>query len=122
MTTEGKLAWYQKSNFFVYKNLLVVSLAAFCNFFAFTSTQNLQSSLNAERGFISLCVLYAFYAVSLLFLPKLLVACIGYKFSLALAIFGYTIYQMVQFHPTIGMMIFGAISVGELLIILIFLG
>uniref|UniRef100_A0A7M6DLE1 Uncharacterized protein n=1 Tax=Clytia hemisphaerica TaxID=252671 RepID=A0A7M6DLE1_9CNID len=112
MTTEEKLSWYQKSNFFVYKNLLVVSLAEFCNFFAFSSTQSLQSSLNAERGFISLCVLYVFCAVCLLFLPKLLIACIGFKFSIALAIFGYTIYQMIQFHPATGMMIFGAISVG----------
>jgi hypothetical protein len=83
-----------------YKNLIMLSLAFFFLFCGFNSLANLQSSLNSEAGLgtVSLCVVYASFCVSCLFLPPIMIAKIGYKWSIVICMCTYCIYIITNLY------------------------
>ena len=99
---------------FIYKNLLVTSAAAFFNFTAFGGLQNLESSLHKEKGFVSLCVLYASFLVASFFLPNVMMYRFGYKYSLIASISGFTMFTLVQFYPKLWLMIIASVITGKI--------
>ena len=98
---------------FVYRNIIILSLAACLNFTGFSALQNLQSSFNPKLGFNTLCILYATYALTLLFLPNLAIYKVGYKWTFVLSVTGYATFTLVQFYPTSFAMAISAICVGQ---------
>lgn len=102
----------KSTNWFIYKNVLLTALAALMNFTCFSALQNLQSSLHPEIGFTTLCVLYAAFVLSLLFLPNLVIFKFGYKYPLAVSIFGYSTFALAQFYPKLWLMVIVAIICG----------
>ncbi|XP_066924048.1 protein unc-93 homolog A-like [Clytia hemisphaerica] len=100
------------SSFFIYKNLAIITFAVFINFTGFSGLQNLQSSLHPEIGFICLCILYAAFMVSCLFLPNLTVWKLGYKYTMVLGMNGYATFSMAQFYPKLWLMAISACIAG----------
>ena len=103
----------KSNNINVYRNILVLSLAACLNFTGFSSLQNLQSSFNPSLGFTTLCILYATYAITLLFLPNLVIYKIGYKWTFVVSVVGYATFTLVQFFPSSIAMSLAAVCVGK---------
>ena len=101
------------TNRFIYKNVILTALAALFNFTCFSALQNLQSSLHPEVGFTTLCVLYAAFLLSLFFLPNLVILKFGYKYPLAVSIFGYSTFALAQFYPKLWLMVIVAIVCGK---------
>ena len=97
---------------FVYRNITIISLASCLNFTGFSAIQNLQSSFNPKLGFTTLCILYATYALTLLFLPNLTIYKVGYKWTFVLSFAGIATFTLVQFYPTFFAMAISAICVG----------
>ena len=104
---------HQYSSFFIYRNLAIVTFAVFINFTGFSGLQNLQSSLHPEIGFICLCILYAAFMISCLFLPNLTVWKLGYKYTTVLGMFGYATFSMTQFYPKLWLMAISACIAGK---------
>jgi len=98
---------------FIYKNLAVTSVAAFFNFTAFSGLQNLQSSLHPEKGFVSLCVLYASFLVCALFLPNIMVYRFGYKYSLIASMAGFMTFTLAQFYPELWVLVIASVITGK---------
>ena len=89
----------------LYKNLFVVSISFLLIFAAFSSLQNIQSSINVADGLgvIGLTVAYGGKFVSGVFLPPLLISKLGIKWTMVVSVFGYLTYIHVAaaFHATI---------------------
>ena len=86
----------------LYKNLLVVSISFLLIFAAFSSLQNIQSSINIADGLgvIGLTVAYGSKVVSSLFLPPFLMSKLGIKWTLVVSVFGYLAYIAAAFYAT----------------------
>ena len=84
------------------KNVLVVSFGFLFLFTAFQSLQNLQSSLNQEKGLglASLCVIYAALILSCMFAPPFLIGRLGCKWTLVLSMTGYVLYTLANYYAT----------------------
>ncbi|ESO90995.1 hypothetical protein LOTGIDRAFT_178791 [Lottia gigantea] len=98
----------------IIKNLIVVSFGFLCLFTAFQSMSNLQSSLNKEEGIgtWSLATIYAALVVSCMFVPPILIAHLGCKWTIPLSMGGYLLYMAANFHAIWGTMIPAAIILG----------
>lgn len=88
-----------KARILAYKNLLILSLVFMLVFTSFNALQNLQTSIHTDAalGFASLCSIYSAFVISCLFFPNLIIDCIGYKYSIAIAIFGYVLFIVAHF-------------------------
>ena len=79
-----------------YKNLIVISIGFLFLFTAFTALQNLQSSIHtdAKLGLASLSVIYAFFTVSCMFVPPILISRLGAKYTVIVSMSGYVLYTL----------------------------
>ena len=104
----------KKMKFKIIKNLIIVSFAFLCNFTAFQSLSNLQSSLNKVDGLgtASLSVVYAALVISCLFLPPVMIKNIGCKWSIAISFVPYVIYTAANFYAQWYTLIPAAILLG----------
>ena len=83
---------------FAYRNLYAVSIAFMLVFSAFIGIQNLQSSLNAQLGVVSLSVTYAFYFF-IGFMTPGIVRFLGTKYSLLFGFICHVIYIASNYYP-----------------------
>ncbi len=81
-----------------YRNLYGASIAFMLVFSAFIGIQNLQSSLNAELGLVSLSVTYAFYFLIGFATPGI-VRFLGTKYALLFGFICHTVYIASNFYP-----------------------
>ena len=98
----------------IYKNLAVVSSSFLVLFTAYQSLQNLQSSINVTDGLgvIGLTVVYLSLIISSAFLPPLLIAKLGMKWTMVVSVFGYMAYISAAFRATWGSIIPTSVLLG----------
>lgn len=98
----------------ILKNVFVVSLGFTFLFTAFQAMSNLQTSLNKEEsvGSNSLSTIYVSLIVSALFLPEFVISRLGCKWTIPLAMMGYSLYMGANFYAVNGTMIPAAIILG----------
>ncbi|XP_041375305.1 protein unc-93 homolog A-like isoform X2 [Gigantopelta aegis] len=98
----------------IIKNVAVVSIGFLFLFTAFQSMSNLQSSLNKELGVGSgsIAVLYGALIVSCMFVPPILIARLGCKWTIPIAMGGYVLYMAANFYAIWGLMAPAAIILG----------
>ena len=98
----------------IIKNVAVVSVGFLFLFTAFQSMSNLQSSLNKELGVGSgsIAVLYAALIISCMFVPPIMIARLGCKWTIPLAMAGYVLYMLANFYAIWGLMAPAAIILG----------
>ena len=103
ISEETELTGVQRKNKIgIYKNLAVVTIAFLLLFAAYSSLENLQSSLNVAEGLgtTGLTVVYLSKLVSSLFLPPLLFSKLGLKWTIVISAFGYIAYIGASFRAT----------------------
>lgn len=104
--TEGNNSIYVNdechSMYFIWKDVLIISLGFLCNFIAFNGLSNVQSSLNSNEGLgsASLGVIYAALIISSFILPSMLVKRFGCKWTMVVCIPFYTLYMLANFYAT----------------------
>ncbi|XP_053315889.1 protein unc-93 homolog A-like [Spea bombifrons] len=83
------------------KNILIVSFGFLLLFTAYGGLQNLQSSLNPEKGLgvASLSVVYGCLIGSSLFLPPIIIKKIGCKWTIVASMCCYVTYSIGNFKP-----------------------
>ncbi len=92
-TDEDRDVKFEKRN--ILKNIILVSFVWTLNFTAFIGLSQLQSSLHTEDGIgtVTQTVLYAGFVLSCLFVPKIMINQFGHKWSMAIAIVGYILWD-----------------------------
>ena len=105
----------QKEKRVITKNVIVISFGFLFLFTAFQSLQNLQSSLNPDEGLglASLCVIYASLILSCMFVPPFLIGRLGCKWTLVLAMTGYVLYTVANYHASWYTLMPASILLGE---------
>ena len=96
-----------------YKNLVVMGVGFLLLFSAFSSLQNLLSSLYPQNGFLSLCFIYVAFMISCLIIPSLVIQKTGWKYALVLSMIGYSIYTILNLHPILPILVVGALISGK---------
>ena len=96
-----------------YKNLVVIGVGFLLLFSAFSSLQNLLSSLYPQNGFLSLCLIYVAFMISCLIMPSLVIQKTGWKYALMLSMIGYSVYTIVNLHPILSILLIGALISGK---------
>ena len=98
----------------IQKNLVVVSFGFLCLFTAFESLSNLQSSINkdASLGTNGLATIYAALVVSCMFLPPVIIARLGCKWTIAFSMLCYILYMCANFYVRYYTIIPSAIILG----------
>jgi len=106
----------RKEKFKITKNMLVVSSGFLFLFTAFQSLQNLQSSLNPDKGLglASLSVIYAALILSCMFVPPVMVGRLGCKWTLVISMVGYVLYTAANYHARWWTLIPASILIGGL--------
>ncbi|KAM8952973.1 protein unc-93 homolog A-like [Pelodytes ibericus] len=84
-----------------YKNIIIVAFGFLLLFTAYGGLQNLQSSLNPEKGkgVASLSVVYGCLIISSLFLPPIIIKKIGCKWTIVASMCCYITYSLGNFKP-----------------------
>ena len=100
--------------FKTYKNITLISLAFLLNFTSFNGLSKLQSSLHIQEGMgvINQSILYGALVLSCLFLPKIIIAKIGHKWTIALSFVGYILWMGANGYAVWGTMVPASILVG----------
>lgn len=80
------------------KNLYATSVSFMFVFSAFVGIQNIQSSLNAQIGTLSLALTYAFYFI-IGFMTPAIIRLLGTKYSLLFGYICHTVYIATNFYP-----------------------
>ncbi|XP_015605268.1 UNC93-like protein isoform X2 [Cephus cinctus] len=93
-------------------NVTILSGAFMVQFTAYEGTANLQSSINAGLGQISLAAIYGSVILSSVFVPVVAIKYLGCKWTMALSLITYMPYIAAQFHPTAYTLIPAAVAVG----------
>ncbi|XP_002737723.1 protein unc-93 homolog A-like [Saccoglossus kowalevskii] len=103
--------WPHKGKY--WKNLLALSVAFTFNFTAFSSLQNLESSLNRDEGLglASLSVIYGSLIVSCLIAPAI-IRTLGLKWTMFIAILSYVIFTAANYHATFYTLIPASVLLG----------
>lgn len=98
----------------ILKNILLISIAFLMNFNAFQSLSRLQSSLHLDEGMgvINSSILYAALVLSCLFLPKIIIAKIGHKWTIPVSFMGYILWMAANGYAVWGTMVPASIIVG----------
>lgn len=112
----------KKEKFKITKNMLIVSFGFLLLFTAFQSLQNLQSSLNPDKGLglASLSVIYATLILSCMFVPPMIIGRLGCKWTLVLSMVGYVLYTASNYHARWWTLIPASIFIGKLFLIALF--
>lgn len=86
----------------ILRNLLVVSLGFLLLFTAYQSMQNLQSSLNPEKGLgtASLAAVYMALVVSCMFVPTYMIRRLGLKYTMVVSVTMYLFYFLANMEPS----------------------
>ncbi|KAL3858703.1 hypothetical protein ACJMK2_008964 [Sinanodonta woodiana] len=105
---------FKMTKFQIIKNVVAVSFGFLFLFASFQSLSNLQSSLNKEAGLgvIGLSVIYAALVVSCMFLPPVIIAHLGCKWTVAFSMLCYILYMAANFYAIWGTIIPAAIILG----------
>ena len=92
--------WLQSKRW-IYKNLIVISIAWMLQFTAFQSISNLQSSLNSDQGLgtASLTTIYVTLVLSCLLIPPIMIKNIGLKWTIVFSQLTYLIYIGANMYP-----------------------
>ena len=90
----------QMSKWRILKNLCVVSFGFLCLFTSFSSLSNLQSSLNKDDGLGvgGLAVIYSALVVSCMFVPPIMIAKLGCKWTIVVSMCCYILYMAANFY------------------------
>lgn len=98
----------------IIKNLVVVSFGFLCLFTSFQSLSNLQSSLNKADGLGTggLATIYGALVVSCLFLPPVIIAKLGCKWTVAFSMLCYILYMGANFYAVWATIIPTAVILG----------
>ena len=96
-----------------YKNLVIIGVGFLLLFSAFSSLQNLLSSLYPQNGFLSLCLIYVAFTISCLIMPSLVIQKTGWKYALVFSMIGYSIYTILNLHPILSILVIGALINGK---------
>ncbi|XP_052248265.1 protein unc-93 homolog A-like isoform X2 [Dreissena polymorpha] len=98
----------------IMKNVFVVSFGFLCLFTSFQSLSNLQSSLNKEEGLGvgGLSIIYGALVVSCMFVPPVLIARLGCKWTIPIAMLCYVLYMVANFYAIWGTIVPSAIILG----------
>ncbi|ESO90997.1 hypothetical protein LOTGIDRAFT_163509 [Lottia gigantea] len=102
------------TKFQILKNLAVVSFGFFSLFTAFISISNLQTSLNIDDGVGpgSLSIIYGALVLSCMFLPPIVIAHLGCKWTIAISMTGYILYMGANMHAIWALMAPAAVLLG----------
>lgn len=86
----------------IWKDVIVLSIGFSCNYIAFTSFQNIQSSLNSEHGLgtIALGTMYSFAIVSSFIMPSLMINLLGLKRTIVCGLPFITLYIISNSYAT----------------------
>lgn len=92
----------KRQKMLIMKNILVISCGFLFLFTAYQSLQNLQSSLNRDKGLglASLCVVYASLILSCVFIPPIMIGRLGCKWTLVSSMLCYILYTVANFYPS----------------------
>ena len=103
------------NKFFAYKNLLIISLSYFLMLTGFSALQNLQSSLHQDPlvGFFTLASQSSTFLLGSLFLPRIVIPRIGYKYASAVALTAYTPWFLAHFYPKFWFLLFTGLINGK---------
>lgn len=106
----------KKDKFKITKNMLIVSFGFLFLFTAFQSLQNLQSSLNPDKGLglASLSVIYCALILSCMFVPPIMVGRLGCKWTLVISMVGYVLYTSANYYAKWWTLIPASILIGKL--------
>ena len=96
-----------------YKDLVVIAVGFLLLFSAFSSLQNLLSSLYPQNGFLSLCLIYVVFMISCLIMPSLVIQKTGWKYALVLSMIGYSVYTISNLYPILPILVMGALISGK---------
>ena len=107
-TTHSKL---EGNSRYYYRNMAIFCLSFFLIFGAFQPLQNLQSSLNASLGFVSLTVTYVFFIASTVFSP-FLIKVFGAKYVIVVTYAAHCFYMVSNYYPEYYTLIPGSIALG----------
>ncbi|KXJ17014.1 protein unc-93 homolog A [Exaiptasia diaphana] len=104
----------RKEKIYITKNVVIISGGFLFLFTAFQSLQNLQSSLNADKGLglISLCVIYASLILSCMFVPPYMIGRLGCKWALVVSMISYVLYTVANYYVKYWTLIPASILVG----------
>ena len=83
------------------KNLAVVTFSCVLLFTAYSSLQNLQSSLNKAEGLgtAGVAIIYGCFMVSSFLIPSFVISRLGCKWSIALFMLCYSLYVAANMYP-----------------------
>ncbi|XP_014661790.1 PREDICTED: protein unc-93 homolog A-like [Priapulus caudatus] len=98
----------------ILKNVCVISGAFLLLFTAFQSLQNLQSSVNRDEGLglASLSIIYGSLVVSCTLLPTTVVARLGCKWTIVIAMLVYSVYMLANLHAAWYTLVPASIALG----------
>lgn len=98
----------------IMKNIILISLAFFCNFTAYGGLGKLQSSLHRVEGMGTICqsVTYATLVISCLFVPKPFISLVGHKWAMTISYSGYLLWMAANGYAVWGTMVTTSILVG----------
>ena len=99
------------TSWFYYRQLAVFCFSLFLVFSAFLPLQNLQSSLNASLGFISLTVVYICFILSTIFSP-FLIKVLGPKYVIVACYAAHCFYMVCNYYPEYYTLIPGSVVIG----------
>lgn len=96
------------------KNVYIISFGFLFLFTAFQSLQNLQSSLNKDKGLglASLSVIYGALILSCIFVPPIMIGRLGCKWTLVISMMGYVLYTVSNYYARWGTLIPASIIIG----------
>lgn len=98
----------------IIKNLLVVSIAFLFLFTSFQSLTNLQSTLNSDEGLGTggLSIIYGALIISCMFIPSIMIAKIGCKWTIAASMICYILYMAANFYAEWEMLAPASVIIG----------
>lgn len=113
-TVQSLPAPVQMSTLMILKNIGVVSFGFLCLFTSFQSLSNLQSSLNKDEGLGvgGLAVIYGALVISCMFVPPIIIARLGCKWTIVFSMCCYILYMGANFYAIWGTIVPSAIILG----------
>lgn len=113
-TSHEDLSAIPITKFFIFKNLLVISVGALILLTSADVLEVHQSTLNIEGGVgvASIAVQYATSVIGALFLPKYLIKRFGNKAVIVLSMTGFLPFVVVNYYPLYPLMILSSVSIG----------
>ena len=91
----------KKEKLRIWKNIFLISAAFLCNFTAYQNLARLQSSLNLDEGMgvVNQALVYTALVLSCFFLPHIVIAKLGHKFTITFSFFAYILWMAANGIP-----------------------